>query len=130
MKRAEKKRNENIALQVKNGSLLVNNIDAYKEEHPVASDMIYGGLFSEREQYPQIMKLFKLSLLITPSTANMERGFSVLNLVHTKQRNRLAVKSLDMLMRIVLVGPKKLDGDVYELLVNKYRDMSDRRIVL
>ena len=130
VKRAEKKRNENIALQVKNGSLLVNNIDAYKEEHPVASDVIYGELFSEREQYPQIMKSFKLSLLITPSTANVERGFSVLNLVHTKQRNCLAVKSLDMLMWIVLVGPKKLDDDVYELLVNKYRDMSDRRIVL
>ena len=130
VKRAEKKRNENIALLVKNGSLLVNNIDAYKEEHPVASDVIYGELFSEREQYPQIMKLFKLSLLITPSTANVERGFSMLNLVHTKQRNRLAVKSLDLLMRIVLVGPKRLDDDVYELLVNKYRDMSDRRIVL
>ena len=60
VKRAEKKRNENIALQVRNGRLLVNNIDAYKEEHPVASDTIYGELFSEREQYPQIMKLFKL----------------------------------------------------------------------
>ena len=54
----------------------------------------------------------------------------MLNLVHTKQRNRLGVKSLDMLMRIVLVGPKKLDDDVYESLVNKYRDMPDRRIVL
>ena len=119
VKRAEKKINENISLQVKNGSLSVNKIDVYKEEHPVASDILYEELFNEREQYPE-MKLFKLSLLITPSTTNMERCFSLLNLVHTKQRNLLSGKSLDMLMQLVLVGPKKINDADYKLLVHKY----------
>ena len=87
--------------------------------------MIYEELFSEREQFPK-----KLSPLIIPSTANMEQGVSVHNLVHTKQRNCLSVKSLDILMQFVLVGPKKVNDNDYELLVNKYRDMSDSRNLL
>ena len=35
------------------------------------------------------MKLFKISLLINPSTTNVEKGFSVLTLLSTKQRNAL-----------------------------------------
>ena len=50
--------------------------------------------------------------------------------MHTKQRNRVAVKSLDRLLRLVLVGPQKLDDDTYEVLINKYRDKLPRRIEL
>ena len=38
---------------------------------------------------PDLMKLFKLSLLIPPSTVNVERGFSVLTMLHTKYCNSL-----------------------------------------
>ena len=39
-----------------------------------------------------------ISLLITPSSANVEKGFSVLTLLLTKLQNALAPKSLDKLL--------------------------------
>ena len=100
------------------GKLSSLSVDKYKCEHPIPPDHIYKDMLSSHEQYPQIMQVFKLSLLVPPSTANVERGFSILNLVHTKQRNRLAVNSLDRLLRLVLVGPQKLDDDTFEVLIN------------
>ena len=76
------------------------------------------------------MILFKFSLLITMSTANIERGFSVLGLLATKQRNCLSQSTLDKLMRIVLLGPENFDDGTWETLVDKYRDMSDHCIDL
>ena len=87
-------------------------------------------MYVNSEQYPEIMKLFKLSLIITPSTANVERGFSALNLIHTKQRNRLAVQSLERLLPINLVGPKVLDEEVDETLVDNYKNAQAIRIEL
>ena len=43
------------------------------------------------------MKLAKISVLTTPTTANVERQFSVLALLLTKLRNTLAPNSLDKL---------------------------------
>ena len=84
----------------------------------------------ERSEYPELMILFKFLLLITPSTANVERGFSVLGLLATKQRNYLSRSTLGKLMRIVMLGPEKFDDRTWEKLVDKYRDMSDRHIDL
>lgn len=50
------------------------------------------------------MKLLKFSLLITPSIANAEKAFSVLNL-SIKPRNALAPESLRKLMQLILLGP-------------------------
>ena len=126
----ERKRKEEVFCMIKDGKLSSLSVDKYKCEHPIPPDHIYKDMFSSHEQYPQIIQVFKLSLLVPPSTANVERGFSILNLVHTKQRNRLAVNSLDRLLRLVLVGPQKLDDDTYEVLINKYRDKLPRRIEL
>ena len=87
-------------------------------------------MYVNSEQYPEIMKLFKLSLIITPSTANVERGFSALNLIHTKQRNRLAVQSLERLLPINLVGPKVPEKEVYETFVDNYKNAQAIRIEL
>ena len=64
------------------------------------------------------------------STANVERGFSVLGLLATKQRNCLSQSTLDKLMRIVLLDPENFDDGTWETLLDKYRDMSDRCIDL
>ena len=45
------------------------------------------------------MKLKKISVLTTPTTANVERQFSVLTLLSTKLRNILMPNSLDKLMQ-------------------------------
>ena len=126
----ERKNNEKVTFLVKAGKLATNAVDAYKVEHPVASDEIYKILMETYNQYPVMMKLFKFSLLITPSTANVERGFSVLTLLHTKQRNSLSVSSLEKLMRLVLLGPDKFDEETYDKLVDNFKNSADRRIDL
>ena len=91
----KKEQNEKISIMIKEKKLMSNEIDSYRHHHSILSSDVYSRMYGNSEQYPEMMKLFKLSLLITPSTANVERGFSALNLIHTKQRNRLAVQSLE-----------------------------------
>ena len=70
-------------------------------------------------------------MLIPPSTANVELGFSVLALLSTKQRNRLKPENLDKLIRlIILIGPDWFDDATWELLIDKYNTMGERRILL
>ena len=75
------------------------------------------------------MKLFKLSLLIPPSTVNVEKGFSVLTMLDTKYRNILS-NSLDKLMRFVLLCVPTLSGETLEGLVDRYDQRHERRIRL
>ena len=108
-----------------------NEFDSYRHHrHSALSSDVYSRMYVDSEQYPEIMKPFKLSLLITPSTGNAERAFSALNLIHTKQRNRLVVQSLERLLRINLVGPKVLDEEIYETLVDNYKNAQAKRIEL
>ena len=107
-----------------------NEIDSYRHHHSILLSVVYSWMYVNSKQYPEIMKLFNLSLLITHSTANVERGFSALNLIHTKQRNQLAVQSLEKLLHINLVGPKVLDEEVYETFVDNYKNAQPRRIEL
>ena len=130
VRREQHKRNEQIRKLIENKKLQPNEVAQYKEDHPINPSVVYKSLIKERSQYPELMTLFKFSLLITPSTANVERGFSVLGLLATKQRNSLSPSTLDKLMRIVLLGPEKFDDNTWETLVDRYRDMSDRRIDL
>ena len=87
-------------------------------------------MFLERDQYSELLKLFKYSLLITPSTANVERGFSVLGLLVTKQQNSLSPKSIDWLMRLNLIGSDDIEEETWETIVDLYQDSRDRRIIL
>ena len=91
LRKLERKRNEEVLCMIKDGKYKYK----YKCKHSILPDQIFKYMFSSHEPYPQIMQVFKLSLLVPQSSANVERGFSIFNLVHTKQRNRLAVKSLD-----------------------------------
>ena len=128
--REEDKKNEGIQKLIENQKFQLGKVAQYKEDHPIVPSDIYKTLMKERSEYPELMILFKFLLLITPSTANVERGFSVLGLLATKQRNYLSRSTLGKLMRIVMLGPEKFDDRTWEKLVDKYRDMSDRHIDL
>ena len=130
MRREEDKRNEEIRKLIENKNLQSGKAAQYKEDHPIAPSDIYETLMKERSEYPELMILFKFSLLITPSTTNIKRGFSVLGLLATKQGDCLSPSTLDKVMRIILLGPEKFDDRTWETLIDKYRDMSDRRIDL
>ena len=128
--REEKKRNNEIKMLVQLGKLKAAHVDEYKDEHPIKLDRVYADMYVDKETYPSMMKLLKFALLITPSTANVERGFSILTLLCTKQRNRLSPKNIDRLMRIILLGPEKIEDAVWESLINKYKDITECRIDL
>lgn len=115
---------------VESGKLLASQVDDYTDEHPVALKSVYADLYANKEFYPEMIKLLKLTLLITPSTANVERGFSVLTMLVTKQRNSLSTHNIDHLMRIVLLGPDDFHDTTWDLLVEKFKNMKDRRLDL
>lgn len=56
------------------------------------------------KQYPNLSVLAKIVLVFPASSVDCERGFSTLNLIKTKTRNRLNTLHLDMLQRIKLLG--------------------------
>ena len=64
------------------------HVDEHKVENPIKLDRAYVEMYVDKEIYPLMMKLLKFGLLITPSTVNFERRFSILTLLCTKQRNR------------------------------------------
>ena len=99
--REEKKRNNEIKMLVQLGKLKSAHVDEYKDEHPIKLDRVYADMYVDKETYPSMMKLLKFALRITPSTANVERGFSIFTQLCTKQRNRLSPKNIDRLMRII-----------------------------
>ena len=51
------------------------------------------------------MKLVKVSILATSTTANVERRFSLLTFFLTKLRNALVLNSLDKLMQLISMEP-------------------------
>ena len=128
--RARESRNKIVKQMVESGKLLASQVDDYIDEHPVALETVYSDLYANKEFYPEMMKLLKLTLLITPSTANVERGFSVLTMLVTKQRNSLSTRNIDRLMRIVLLGPDDFSDPTWDLLVEKFKNMKDRRLDL
>ena len=106
---------------VLSGKLKANQVESYKDNHPVASNKVYADLIVDKGSYPDLVNMLKYALLITPSMANVERGFSVLTLLATKQQNRLSPRSIDRLMRLVLLGPNKFDDETWEELVDRFK---------
>ena len=51
------------------------------------------------------MKFLKISVLTTPTTANMERRFSVLTFLLTKLQNTLSPNSLDKPKQLISMEP-------------------------
>uniref|UniRef100_A0A8C1MMI3 HAT C-terminal dimerisation domain-containing protein n=1 Tax=Cyprinus carpio TaxID=7962 RepID=A0A8C1MMI3_CYPCA len=77
------------------------------------------------EHFPDLAQLLDICGTFQASSADCERGFSLMNAIKTKSRNRLEVFHLDQLMRIKLrqkEGPIDLDK-VY----NHWKGDKDRR---
>ena len=110
--------------------LKAEDVETYKREHPLLPADIYKAMSKSTHLYPDFMKLFKLYLLIPPSTANVRRGFSVLAMLHTKYRSSLSPNSLDKLMRLVLLGAPTLSDKTWEGLLDRYDQKHEHRIRL
>ena len=127
---AAEKRNRLILELIRKRELKAGDVETYKREHPLLLTEVYKAMSKNTHLYPDFMKHFKLSLLIPPSTANAERGFSVLIMLHTKYRNSLSPNSLDKLMRLVFLGATTLSDETWKGLVDRYDQRHERRIRL
>jgi len=65
--------------------------------------------------YPLICAFIRLFLTVPSSTAEVERGFSLQNIIKSKLRNRLKVANLDAMMRLRLLGPSVQDIDKFDI---------------
>ena len=68
--------------------------------------------------YPNMMSLLELCVIILSSTAEAERGFSVMKLLCTHLRASILPSTLDILMRICLCG----DSLTFQKVVDIYRN--------
>ena len=64
-----------MAKMLKSKTLAASIREDYLEEHSIETKQIYEKMYEDRHQYQPIMKLLKPSMLITPSTSNVEKGF-------------------------------------------------------
>ena len=71
---AQNKLNTTIRELVWTKKLESHKVESYKEEHPVTLDTVFKDIYTEKYDCPELTKLLKFALLITPSTANMEHG--------------------------------------------------------
>ena len=58
-------------------------------------------------------------MLIPLSTANVEQGFSTMNLL-SPLRTSMGKKNLDCMMRVCLDRPEKLSDETVEKLINTF----------
>ena len=80
---------------------------------------------------PTIKKAQEIVGTIAVSSAEAERGFSVMNLIVTKQRNRLTVPTISNLMAIMLIGlPLSLCDPIplVKTWLQKHRSADDLRV--
>jgi hypothetical protein len=118
--------------------LVDQTIDAYSVDiskgynHTLLVEVWAAILHTRRDEYPNICKIAENVLVAPVSSVECERGFSVQNHIKCKLRNRMAVDTLDMLMRVRLVGPKSfaaldLEGGVDKWFVmRQYRHISSK----
>lgn len=82
-----------------------------------------------RECFPLMSKLYYLSVIMAPSTAVVERSFSLMGNILTKQRNRLSQRHLDSVMRICHQKRELSDADL-EALVDLFKGIKVRHLKL
>ena len=107
----------------KNGKL---DVATYILNHAPTSSDVYSYLCTQSQallNFPNVSYLYRLSLLVPPSTANVEQSFSAMNLVCSPWQVSLNISNLDQLMRINSnsVGVN-LPDHMLPILLKKFKD--------
>ena len=125
--------NENLKKSVKQlvaaKQIKSEEVESYIRSHKPTSTDVYKFLAADGtlQNCSNIAILLKISLLIPPSTSNVERGFSVMNLICTPLRSSLNEQNLDRFMRICINGPEKLNDDMLNQLIQDFKKANDNR---
>ena len=120
---------KNVERLMNEGALKQVDVHHYTEnEMPTACD-VYKVLAADGslKLYKNIATLFRISLLIPPSTSNVERGFSVMNLLCTPLRSSLSENNLDRFIRICINGPDTFSDAQFEEMVDIFKATCDNR---
>ncbi|KAH7281139.1 hypothetical protein KP509_36G032200 [Ceratopteris richardii] len=80
----------------------VINANGCEKELKAFVDTLYYGC---EETFPNLLKLWQILLVLPISSVPCERGFSKQNIIKNDRRQHLKVDTLDMLMRISMLGP-------------------------
>ena len=103
--------------------------ETYMETKRTTSADVYKYLAADGsfKQFANIAGLFKPSLLIPPTTSNIERGFLVMNLICTPLRASLSGPNLDCFMHISINSPETFGKTDIEKMVDIFKRMNDNR---
>ena len=108
---------------VKEGKIKQSEVQNYTfKKAPTSRDVCKIMVVNESNQlYPNMMHLFRVSPLIPPSSANVERGYSVINLLCSSLWSFLNQTSFDRLMRICIIGPESLSDLHCDYLLHQFK---------
>ena len=80
--------------------------------------------------FPNLSNLAAIVEVLPVTTATVERTFSSMKLIKTRLRSRMGEDTLEHTMRICIEGPDRLTNDMLEEIVDHYKGLKNRRIVL
>ena len=76
--------------------------------------------------YQDITKIIEIAALIPPSTAEVEKSFSLINLISTPLRKSLSAENLDHRMRICKF-PRSLTENGYQQILSRWLEGADNK---
>ncbi|MCO5592298.1 hypothetical protein L7F22_046298 [Adiantum nelumboides] len=79
------------------------------------------------ETFPNFLRLWQILLVLPISSVPCERGFSKQNIIKTDRRQSLKVDTLEMLMRISLLGPDAISLD-WEKIYAIWEQIKNQRV--
>ena len=83
-----------------------------------------------QKSFPNVMKLLEIAVTLPVGTATVERSFSDMKLIKTRLRSHLTEESLAHLMRITIEGPEKLSLTQLHEVLDIWKNMRTRRLLL
>ena len=124
-----KKFTKNVNQLVTMQKLKSSGVDNYLQVNIITSTDVYKYLSADGmwKNYSNMALLFKISLLIAPSTSNVELGFLVMNLLCTPLRSSLSETNLNQFMRMCVNGPTSFTDAQCEEVLNNFKVMNNNR---
>ncbi len=80
--------------------------------------------------FPNLATLAMIESVIPVTTCTVERSFSHMKIVKTRLSNRLGDETLDMLMKIAIEGPKTLNNDQLDMIIDLWKTQKPRRLAV
>jgi len=81
------------------------HLKQFKKTSLTPQDVLVSVLRNKAYNLTNVLKVVEIALVLSPSTAECERGFSTMNRIKTSLRNSLQQETLQLLLNISIHGP-------------------------